>query len=76
MGKMISNNINAKTDRRKQVIHLAVEILAAVAVALLLEFAFNYHAITEGYSSITIMVLHLLQRRRQFIKASLQNQFM
>lgn len=55
MGKMISNNINAKTDRRKQVIHLAVEILAAVAVALLLEFAFNYHALTEGYSSITIM---------------------
>ena len=55
MGKMISNNINAISDKRKRVIHLAVEILAAVAVALLLELAFNYHALTEGYSSITIM---------------------
>ena len=55
MGKKYRESIKAEADKPRRLICLAIEIMISIVVALLVEFAFNYHSLTEGYSSITIM---------------------
>ena len=50
----LSGNIGttqiADKIRKKQILRLVAELLAAGLLALIIELGFNFHGITEGYS--------------------------